>query len=124
MHKRRRFVIKCKPNVNFCNMSIWVSIHIYFLFHIFVYLFCCLPNKLYIIKYIYIYIYIYIYTTHTNIYSHIHTHIYTHKHIHINTHTHTYTHTYTHIHSITSVLHTIVLNLWTSLKSFMAACVR
>ena len=30
-------------------MAIWVSIHIYFLFHIFVYLFIYLPNKLYII---------------------------------------------------------------------------
>ena len=27
----------------------WVSIRIYFIFHIFIYLFCCLPNKLYII---------------------------------------------------------------------------
>ena len=45
MHKPRRFVIICKPNVNFCTMSIWVSIHIYFVFHIFVYLFFFgLPN--------------------------------------------------------------------------------
>ena len=49
MHKPRRFVIKCKPNVNFCTMSIWISIHIYFFLHIFVYLFFGLPNKLYII---------------------------------------------------------------------------
>ena len=49
MHKPRRFVIKCKPNINLLTMSIWVSIHIYFFFHIFVYLFFSLPNKLYII---------------------------------------------------------------------------
>ena len=49
MHKPMCFVIKCKPNVNFCTMSIWVSIHIYFFFHIYVYLFFCLPNKLYTI---------------------------------------------------------------------------
>ena len=49
MHKPMRFVIKCKPNVNLCTMSIWVSIHIYFFFQkLFIY-FCCLPNKLYII---------------------------------------------------------------------------
>ena len=45
LHKPRRFVIKSKANVNFCTISIRVSIHIYFL----VYLFFCLPNKLYII---------------------------------------------------------------------------
>ena len=49
MHKPKLFFIICKPNVNFCTMSIWVSIHIYFFFHIFVYLFCFLPNNLYII---------------------------------------------------------------------------
>ena len=49
MHKPRRLVIKCKPNVNLCTMSIWVSIHIYFFYLIFVNLFFCLPNKLYII---------------------------------------------------------------------------
>ena len=43
MHKPRRFIIIYKPNVNFCTMSIWVSIHIYFVFHIIVYLFFCLP---------------------------------------------------------------------------------
>ena len=76
MYKPRRFVIKCKPNVNFCTMSIWVSIHIYF-FHIYAYLFFCLPNKLYIIiiimyrhRCIYIFlhiipIYIYIHTLYT-----------------------------------------------------------
>ena len=51
MHKPRHFVIKCKPNCY--TMSIWVSIHIYFFFRIFVYLFSCLPNKLYIIIIIY-----------------------------------------------------------------------
>ena len=56
MHKpMRRFVIvKCKPNINLCTMSIWVSIHIYFVFNIFVY-FCSLLNILYIILYYYIY---------------------------------------------------------------------
>ena len=52
MRKPNRFVIICKTNVNFCTMSIWLSI-LYFVFNIFVYLFC-LPNK-----YIYIYRYIY-----------------------------------------------------------------
>ena len=49
MHKPNRFVIICKLNVNFYTMSIWVSSHIYFFFHIVVYLFLCLTNKLYII---------------------------------------------------------------------------
>ena len=48
MHKPGRFVINCKPNVNLCNMSIWVSIHIY-LSSIFLFIYFCLPNKLYII---------------------------------------------------------------------------
>ena len=61
MNKPRRCVIKCKPNVIFCTMSILESIHIYFssifLFLVsifFVYLI------IYILLYIYIYIYIYI----------------------------------------------------------------
>ena len=32
MHQPMRFVIKCKPNVNLCTWSIWVSIHICFFF--------------------------------------------------------------------------------------------
>ena len=48
MHKPRRFVIICKPNVNFCTMSIMVSINIYFFFHIIDHIFFCLPNKIYI----------------------------------------------------------------------------
>ena len=43
MHKPVRFIIKCKPSVNLCNISIWVSIHIYLFFYIFVYLFFYLP---------------------------------------------------------------------------------
>ena len=46
MNKPRRLFINYKPNVNWCTMSFWVSIYIYFL-HYF-----CLPNKLYIIIYI------------------------------------------------------------------------
>ena len=53
MHKPWRLVIKCKPNVNFCTMSIWVSIHIYFFFHICVYLFCFV----YLINYILLLLY-------------------------------------------------------------------
>ena len=61
MHKPRRFVIICKPNINLCTMSIWVSIHIFNFF--LVYLFCSLPNKLLIITH-----------PHTPTHTHPHTH--------------------------------------------------
>ena len=52
MHKPMCVVIKCKPNVNFCNSNL------FFLPYFCSFICVCLPNKLY---YIYIYIYIYIY---------------------------------------------------------------
>ena len=47
MHKPRRFLIKCKPNVIFCTMSIWVNSYLFILPYLCLFIFC-LPNKLYI----------------------------------------------------------------------------
>ena len=50
-------VIICKPNVNFCTMSIWVSIHIYFSsILLFMYFFVYLIN--YILLCIHVYMYV------------------------------------------------------------------
>ena len=68
MHKSRRFVTICRPNVTFFAMSILVSIHSIFLSY-FCLLIFCLPNKLYIILY-YKYTILY-YTIYKNIGKHI-----------------------------------------------------
>ena len=48
MHKPRRFVIKCKLNVNFYTASIWVNKFISILSSIFLFIYLfSLSNKLY-----------------------------------------------------------------------------
>ena len=61
MHKPRRFVIKCKPNVSLCTMSIWVGSDLtYQLISIFSSIFLFINYFVYLINYILYYLLLYI----------------------------------------------------------------